>query len=781
MHPSRRPCDENRLARFESLEPRLYLTGNTAAHDLTGLSAVRDEYGLTGAGQTVAVIDTGIAYDHAALGGGLGAAYRVVGGYDFTDERDADPYDDGPFGSHGTHAAGIIGSDSATNAGVAPNVDLVGLRIYDDYGNTYFHWLEEALQWVHRNRVLFENPITTVSISMGVYRNSDTLPDWAMLEDEFAQLEADGIFISVAAGNNFASFGTPGLSYPAVSPHVVPVASVDNDGGLSSFSQRDDRVIAAPGRSITSTVPDYVGDYNGMTDDFAQYSGTSTAAPYVAGASVLIREAYQFAGVAEVDQQMIYDLMVQTADTVYDSATGQSYHRLNLDAAIDAVMPAADPPPVDPPPVDVPPDEVPPDDTLPVDTLPAAIDWGTVRQAIFNGYRIDSPGQPFTVTAAVNGWLTVEAFFSHAEGDVDLELFDAAGNLVASSSSNGDTERVDVTASAGETFTLLASTHGSSANEEVDFLATNLVCRTGNSAYVWGTEGNDRFIFTAGTCHEATINGVTYSFDASVVRSVTFNGLAGADSATLHGTGGSDVAVLQAGSAELGGTQYDVSVNHVERVDIDGGGGADTATFYDSAGNETFTGAPGYGRISGGQFENTAEGFENIFARAIAGGNDVARFYDSSGNDALVATATYSRLSGNGFAIHAHGFDQVHAFAVAGGYDRAEFHDSPGNDTYAAGPTEADFHGDGFFNRAKFFEEVHASATAGGYDTAEVYDSPGNDRLEAAADRAWLAAGGAVTWLYGFEHVHALSNHGGDDTAEIAAVDFILILDGAWN
>ena len=84
MSPSRRRPAENRIPRFESLESRWCLSGNAIAHDLTGLSAVRDEYGLTGSGQTVAVIDTGIAYDHPALGGGSGAAYRVVGGYDFT-------------------------------------------------------------------------------------------------------------------------------------------------------------------------------------------------------------------------------------------------------------------------------------------------------------------------------------------------------------------------------------------------------------------------------------------------------------------------------------------------------------------------------------------------------------------------------------------------------------------------------------------------------------------------------------------------------------------------
>ena len=60
-------------------------------------------------GNSVAVIDTGIAYDHYALGHGYGAGHRVVGGWDFA-ENDANPYDDGHAGFHGTHVAGIIGS-----------------------------------------------------------------------------------------------------------------------------------------------------------------------------------------------------------------------------------------------------------------------------------------------------------------------------------------------------------------------------------------------------------------------------------------------------------------------------------------------------------------------------------------------------------------------------------------------------------------------------------------------------------------------------------------------
>ena len=117
-----------RIAQYETLEPRLVMSAQALtdfvshldtdsslveveqfvetlsqdgnSDDVFGdLETIREQYNLDGKGQTIAVIDSGIAFDHLAFGEGFGAGNRVVGGYDFA-ENDSNPYDDGPLGLH---------------------------------------------------------------------------------------------------------------------------------------------------------------------------------------------------------------------------------------------------------------------------------------------------------------------------------------------------------------------------------------------------------------------------------------------------------------------------------------------------------------------------------------------------------------------------------------------------------------------------------------------------------------------------------------------------------
>jgi len=870
-------------------------TMGTNANGMTGMAQVTANYGLNGKGQTIAVIDTGIAYDHPALGGGYGAGYRVVGGYDFA-ENDANPYDDGPSGSHGTHVAGIIGSTNATYSGVATGVDLVALRVFDDQGNGNFTWVEQALQWVHQHRNDYTNPITAINLSLGTNYNGSTVPNWAMLEDEFTQLEADGIFIAVAAGNSFASFNAPGLSYPAVSSHVVPVSALDPNGNLASYSQRASRVIAAPGSSITSTVPDYVGNLNGKTDDFATYSGTSMASPYVAGASAIIRQAMQFAGQTNITEWTIYNLMRNTADSVFDAATNTTYSKLNLQRAIDTIMPA--------------------DDygsaaqtayqlnanggsvalngaiarlddtdfftftagasgtvsftvnsqeamvarfnttglnaTLSQDgktisfnvtsgqtytfgvgtsagighyTMTGTVQtgitgWGVIDYKQASGLQVTGGERWFSLSAVRSGTLTVQALFNNAGGNVDVEIYNGSGQLLGTSATANNSERVDLNVNAGDVLQIRLV--GNNAN--VDVRVTNLIQQNGGTVTVFGTNTDDVFALTVGATHQVTINGTQYSFAGASANNIVFNGGGGNDTASLTLGAGADQITLRAGSGDVIGQGYQVHTTGVESHIVNGNGGADSATLCGSAGTDQFvtsstkstiTGSgfsnvvngvtqitgygnggidsayligtagndvlaltPTYGIIYGNGYQLRGYNFANQFAYA-GGGADVAYLYGSAGNDVLHMYSTITGMQGSGFLHQANNFGTIYTYS-GGGADTVIFADSAGNDNFLLRPDYAQMSGVGFNNFAVGFRTVVAYST-GGDDAAHILDSAGNDTLTAGRGYVGLANSALTAALYNFKRVTAYGTSGGANKVNAAAVDFVFSKIGSWN
>lgn len=759
-----------------------------SAHNSTGLAGVRNDYGFNGAGQTVAVIDSGIAWSHIALGGGLGASYRVVGGWDFT-ENDADPNDDGPWGAHGTHVAGIIGGDaSGTNYdGVATGVDLVGLRVFDDDGAGYFHWVESALRWVHQNRDAFENPITAVNLSLGTSWNSSSIPAWTTLEDELAQLKADGIFIAVSAGNSFSTYNTPGLSYPAASPHVVPVMSVMDNGNLSSFSQRHARAIAAPGQYIVSTIPDYVGDNNGVNDDFASFSGTSMAAPYIAGASVLLRQAMQFVGYTNITQDTIYNHMMATATSFLDAATGQTYKRINLASAFNALMPSDDY----------------------GSTAFVAHDLGTLSGELEVSGMIGtlSDADYFRFTAAATGTVTFTATTTH-----DLApMWAAIGGTV--SGSRGETYTLDVVA--GQSYTVGLSTSGGigyydlaievhsgfaytdlgaitqtqlnnvaisgelwyrvAAGRTGHLTAEALFVPTGGGLDLAFYDSNMRLLSkgaanvagervdilaTAGANYFVRVAGANADADLRLTNLVSRAGAA----VTIAGTAGGDTFTFVAGgtqhSVSVNGATYQFDTRAVSTVSFEGGAGSDSITMTGSAGNDTATLRFASVELVGADYSASAEGIENIVVHGGGGAADVANLYDTAGNDTLSTWWNRALLYGVGYSNDARGFTSTHTHASQG-YDSALFRDTADNDTFSAWSNRAVMAGERYSNAANGFDCTYAFASEG-VDEALFYDAPGDDVYSAWSDRALMVGMGYSHDARRFDRTTAHSVQGND-------------------
>lgn len=793
-----------------------------AAHQQSGVDYVHQEFAFDGAGQTVVVIDTGIAYDHVALGGGFGANHRVVGGWDFS-ENDADPYDDGPAGFHGTHVAGIIGSDDAQRPGVAPGVDFIGLRVFNDQGSGTLSGIENALQWVHANRNSFANPITTVNMSLGMAWNSDSVPYAAALEDELAQLEADGIFIAVSAGNSFQEYGEAGLSYPAASPYVVPVASVGEYGQISDFSQRNDRVLAAPGERIASTVPDYLYGHDGVADDWAYASGTSMAAPYVAGSSVLVREAMDFVGYQTITQDVIYDHLRQTADLVYDAATDATYHRINMRTALDALMPTDDY----------------------GDVSGHAHQLGAVQSTLsFSGTigRV-SDVDVFRFTAGASGRLDLTSNATHAltsvwtvsgasgswDGNVfsfdveqgqtyELSVRTTAGvghyTADATLTSNFDPPGLgvvdwlrledqtvagaswhQVTAARDGWFTVTDGGNAAAtleltrdpqaagvagadrvdlqvqagetlylkstgATQDLDLTFVNLVRETGSQVHVFGTEGDDAVSVRLGATSTVDVGGVEYETAASWIGVDLGDG---DDAFSATGSATRENFYVAVGAVDVAGGGRALIARSAEDISVVGGV-EDYARFYGSAADESFTTEMDRVELASTEGRSDASGMTYFHIDGGGGQDDVA-IADTAGDDYFARSDSYSLFKGSGFRQQ---FVNVEAFAVAstaGGYDRAAINGSAGDDTFTAHADWSEFVADGFSVQVRGFDRVDATAGPSGNDRATFHDSGGDDYLLAKIDYTFRASATQHVQVHGFDSTQSFSTVGNDTVA----------------
>src|ERR1051325_11578819 len=219
---------------LEALEERQMLAGWAPTARVVGEDLAAKYYKkITGRGQSVAILDTGVDYNHPALGGGWGRT--VVGGWDFV-SNDADPMDET---GHGTMVAGMIASKAFSYGGfkyrgIAPGAKIVALRIEDNSDYLPDSRIEQALQWVIKHQKQYNITAVNMSLGDGDYPRKFTRGPYG---DELATLRKMGVFITAASGNDGIS--TPGINYPAADPNVVGVGSVNGSGMISDFTSRD--------------------------------------------------------------------------------------------------------------------------------------------------------------------------------------------------------------------------------------------------------------------------------------------------------------------------------------------------------------------------------------------------------------------------------------------------------------------------------------------------------------------------------------------------------------
>lgn len=235
-------------------------------------------YDYTGAGVTAYIIDTGIRSDHSAFGG------RVTKG--FTSIRDGRGSED-CYG-HGSHVAGTVGG---RKYGVAPAVALVPVRVLDCGGFGDWAWITKGVDWVARHHAANPGP-AVANMSLGGHRDRTS----RALTQAINAAMTGGVTFVLAAGNAYSEACD---FAPAFIPRAITVGATNRKDRRASFSNYGECVdLFAPGTGVTSV---------GIRTRWAyeKHSGTSMAAPHVAGVVALLLESDPAATPEQVHQAIV--------------------------------------------------------------------------------------------------------------------------------------------------------------------------------------------------------------------------------------------------------------------------------------------------------------------------------------------------------------------------------------------------------------------------------------------------------------------------------------------
>ena len=268
-----------------------------------GVTQVWEDTGYTGAGSVVSIIDTGIDGTHVGLDDldddNSTNDSKIIGFYDavnspeLTNGTEVFPYDDQ---GHGTHCAGITAGTGAPDfayVGVAPQAQLVGVKVLDEGGSGSFATVMAGMEWTVDHRHDFN--IRAASMSLG----GPGAIEWTSSEEESVnrmgnEMMREGVALFIAAGNSAvtAQIGTPGSA-----EDVITVGALDKNEGdpgsnpIAIYSSQgpteEGRIkpnIAFVGSNVMAP------DYN-TGDGYTGKSGTSMATPGVAGVAALMYQA----------------------------------------------------------------------------------------------------------------------------------------------------------------------------------------------------------------------------------------------------------------------------------------------------------------------------------------------------------------------------------------------------------------------------------------------------------------------------------------------------------
>ncbi len=302
------------MAQAEAVE---YVSDDVKMNSLLNVAAqgvgakIANDTGYTGSGVGIAVLDTGL-YPHPDF---TRPRNRITAFKDFINGRTA-AYDDN---GHGTFVAGVAAGNGQMSGGkytgIAPQANIIGIKVMDDKGSGNSSDIIAGMQWAVDHQRDYN--IRVMCMSLGAKASGNRYDPLAAAAEAVWK---KGIVVTAAAGNSGPDRAT--ITTPGVNSSVITVGAVDDkrtvdvkDDTIASFSSRGPALnrlakpdIVAPGVNITAANTDK--GYTGLTrseilsDPYRSMSGTSVATPVVAGAAALLLQKKSDSTPAQIKQTM---------------------------------------------------------------------------------------------------------------------------------------------------------------------------------------------------------------------------------------------------------------------------------------------------------------------------------------------------------------------------------------------------------------------------------------------------------------------------------------------
>lgn len=291
----------NGIEGVKAVHQNTHITAQMNIARKTVKADIAQSKGLSGKGITIAVLDTGIA----PIDDFIKPKNRIIAFKDFVNNKTT-PYDDN---GHGTHVAGIAtGNGTLSNEkylGIAPNCNIVSIKVLNNAGRGNSAEVLAGLQWMVDNAEKYN--IRIANLSVGTNNSSSNDPLVKAVEAAWDK----GIIITIAAGNNGPDSST--ITSPGISRKVITVGASDDNktvriwgDTLINFSGRGPTKeciikpdIIAPGADITSclTPTPYIDKdskegLKKIGEYYMQLSGTSMSTPIISGAVALLLEKH---------------------------------------------------------------------------------------------------------------------------------------------------------------------------------------------------------------------------------------------------------------------------------------------------------------------------------------------------------------------------------------------------------------------------------------------------------------------------------------------------------